>query len=146
VDEYNYVVTTPRLKVRLHPAWREIQTSSGPATYVRGGESKSGALQFSLAQFLPGRLPSTSEQLLIGMCEKFASGVRGLKEKSSRSGTCEFGMFGTVVAKGDYPNHVQAWVLSNEREFILVTHTCDKDPDPQEVNEANEIALMTTCS
>ena len=75
-----------------------------------------------------------------------ASNVRGLKEKSSRSGTCEFGMFGTVVAKGDYPAHFQVWVLSNEREFILVTHTCDKDPGAEEVTEANEIALMTGCS
>jgi hypothetical protein len=75
-----------------------------------------------------------------------ASGVRGLKEKSSRSGTCEFGMFGTVVAKGDSPTHLQVWTLSNEREFILVTHTCNNDPDPEEVTEANAIALMAGCS
>jgi hypothetical protein len=75
-----------------------------------------------------------------------ASGVRGLKEKSSHSGTCEFGVFGTVTAKGDFPAHFQAWVLSNEREFILVTHTCDKNPDPEEIAEANQIALLTGCS
>jgi hypothetical protein len=144
--KYNCGVTTPRLKVRLYQGWREVQIPNALATYVRGDESNSGKLQLSLAQFRPGKLPNANEQLLIALCEKLASGVRGPKEKSSHSGTCEFGIFGTVVVKGDAPAHCQVWVLSNEREFILVTHTCDKDPDPEEVTEANQIALMTGCS
>jgi hypothetical protein len=100
----------------------------------------------SLAQFRPGKLPNASEPLLTAMCEKLVSDVRGLKQKSSHSGACEFGRFGTVVAKADSPAHVQVWVLSDERVFILVTHTCDKDPDPEEVTEANQIALMAGCS
>lgn len=75
-----------------------------------------------------------------------ASSVRGIKEKSSRSGSCEFGMFGTAIARGESPIYFQVWVLSNGREFILVTHTCDKEPDPDEVVEANHIALMAGCT
>jgi hypothetical protein len=88
-------------------------------------------LQFSQAHFRNGTLPNTNEQLLIGICEKITGGVRGQKEKSSHSGLCEFGIFGTVVIKADYPAHLQVWVISNELEFILVTHTCDKDPGPK---------------
>ena len=75
-----------------------------------------------------------------------ASSVRGLTEKSSRSGSCEFGMFGTVIARGESPHYFQVWVLSNGREFILVTHTCDKEPGASEVAEANDIALMACCT
>jgi hypothetical protein len=137
---------TSRLKIRLHRAWRQVENPNALPTYTRGDGSSSGILQFSLAQFRPGAAPKTSEQTLIGMCEKLASGVRGQKDKSSGSGKCEFGTFGTVVAKGDSPTRFQVWVLSNQREFILVTHTCEKEPDAQEVAEANEIALMTGCS
>lgn len=103
-------------------------------------------MQFSLAQYKNDSLPSTTDATLVGICEKLTSGVRGRRDVSRSSGTCEFGIFGTVVAKGDSPAHVQAWVLSNRREFILVTHTSDSDPDSQEVKEANEIALMTSCA
>jgi hypothetical protein len=139
-------MTTPRLKVRLHRGWRQVENPNALATYTRGNGSDSGTLQFSLAQFRHGTLPNSSEQALIAMCEKLANNVRGQKHKSSGSGKCEFGTFGTVVAKGDSPIRLQVWVLSNQREFILVTHTCEKEPDAQEVAEANEIALMTGCS
>jgi hypothetical protein len=69
--------------------------------------------------------------------------VGNRRDVSSRSGKCEFGIFGTVAVKGDAPAHFQAWVVSNQREFILITHTCAKEPDPLEIAEANEIALMT---
>ncbi len=139
-------MTTPKLKVQLYPGWREVQIPNAPTTYVRGAASHSGALQVSLAQFGGGKLPDASEQLLVAICEKMASNVHGTKKKSSGSGNCEFGMFGTVVARGESPNYFQVWVLSNGREFILVTHTCDKEPDPAEVIEANEIAMRTGCT
>jgi hypothetical protein len=134
---------TPRLKIRLLRGWTAAANPRGLATYVRQGGS--GTLQFSLAQYKNDALPTT-EATLISICEKLTSSVRGRRDVSSSSGNCEFGIFGTVLAKGDSPAHVQAWVLSNRREFILVTHTSDSDPDSQEVKEANEIALMTACA
>ena len=132
--------------MQLHPGWREVKTPNAPTTYVRGAASDSGALQISLAQFGAGKLPNASEQLLVAICEKMASNVQGIKEKSSRSGSCDFGMYGTVVARGNSPSYFQVWVLSNVREFILVTHTCAKEPDPVEIVEANEIALKIGCT
>ena len=71
--------------------------------------------------------------------------VRGRKSISKSSGECAFGKYGTVIAKGEAPEHVQIWMLSNKREFILITHTCASDPDPEEIEEASQIALMTSC-
>jgi hypothetical protein len=133
----------PRLKVRLYNGWRQLESREGPVTYFREGSSDSGALQFSVAQHRPGPVPGAGEEMLIALCEKLTSKVRNRRDASSRSGKCEFGIFATVAVKGDSPAHFQAWVLSNHREFILVTHTCEKQPDPQEIAEANEIALMT---
>lgn len=137
------LIMAPRLRVRLYPAWRQIQDPTVLAASVRGDGSQSGTLQFSVAEYRHGKAPDATEQTLLGICQKLTHGVRGRKEILSRSGKCEFGTFGTVVAKGDFPIRLQVWVLSNEREFILVTHTCEKEPDSEEVDEANEIALMT---
>ena len=60
------------------------------------------------------------------------------------SGQCPFGNFGTVVAKGDSPAHVQAWVLTDRTDFILVTHTCETEPPAEVIEEARSTALMTT--
>ena len=139
-------VMAPRLKVKLHRGWRQVDNPGALAAYVRGDSPNSGTLQFSIAQFRHGQLPRATEQTLIGICEKLTSRVSGRREVSRDSGKCEFGMFGIVVAKGDFPAHPQVWVVSNEREFILITHTCGKQPDPEEVAEANDIALMTGCS
>jgi hypothetical protein len=139
----NSTIMEPRLKVRLYPEWRQVQDTTALASYVRGDGSNSGRLQFSLAEYQHGKVPDATEKTLIGICEKLTNGVRGRKEMLSRSGKCEFGTYGTVVAMGDFPIRLQVWVLSNERVFILVTHTCEKEPTSQEVTEAEKIALTT---
>jgi hypothetical protein len=139
-------VMEPRLKVKLYRGWHLVDDPGTLAAYVRGDSPNSGILQFSFAQYRHGQLPSATEQTLIGICERLTSDVRGRRELSRSSGKCEFGMFGTVAVEGDFPARVHLWVVSNQREFILITHNCGKEPDPEEVAEANDIALMTGCS
>jgi hypothetical protein len=81
--------------------------------------------------------------MLIALCEKLTVKVSNRREVLRRSGKCNFGIFGTVAVKGDAPVYFQAWVVSNQRDFILITHTCTEEPEPEEIAEANEIALMT---
>ena len=90
-----------------------------------------------------GTVPNATDQTLVAMCEKLTSGVLGRREVCSASGACDFGIYGTVAVQGDLPVRLQAWVVSNGTEFILITYTCGSDPDPEELREANEIALMT---
>jgi hypothetical protein len=135
----------PRLKIKLIQGWHlpEKMDPNAPVTYVRG--INSGALQFSFAQLRsPGPITVTEESLT-AICEKTAQKVQGRTEISRRSGTCQFGKFGTVAVSGDWPRHFQMWALSNGRDHIFVTHTCEnREPIQQEVLEADQIALMTT--
>jgi hypothetical protein len=133
---------TPKLRIRLRPGWQPAENPAIPS-YKRAASADSGALQFSVAQFRHGTVPNATEQTLVAMCEKLTSSVRGRRNETTASGTCDFGIYGTAAVQGDAPVRFQAWVLSNGREFILVTHTCGSPPDPEEVREATEIALMT---
>jgi hypothetical protein len=133
---------TPKLKIRLRPGWQPAENPAIP-TYKRTASADSGVLQFSVAQFRHGTAPNATEHTLVAMCEKLTSAVRGRRDVSSTSGTCDLGMYGTVAVHGESPVRFQTWVLSNGHDFILVTHTCGSAPDPEEVREAHEIALMT---
>jgi hypothetical protein len=83
---------------------------------------------------------------LIGICENATGKVSDRIEVSRSSGTCDFGFFGTLTVKGKSPAYMQAWVVTNRRDFILITHISGNQPDAQEIKEANEIALNVGCS
>jgi hypothetical protein len=41
--------------------------------------------------------------------------------------------------------HYQIWYLNNgERDLLQVTHICQVEPDPEEIEQANQIALGLT--
>jgi len=128
----------PRLMIKLFDGWTQIENEGGPTTYVNGNS----CLQFSQVQKKGEALPEDPEKL-IGICEGLTRKVRGRRDMLSGAGKCELGIFGTVVAKGDSPAYVQVWVLSNENDFVLITHVCEAEPSPKEVAEAREIALRT---
>ena len=137
----------PRLRIKLQRGWTPI---NNPKAYIciRETSAEPGEMQFSSAVYKPGRpLPKVvTEDGLIEMCRKIMAGeVPSGREILKQSGNCDFGAFGTVALRGESPAYFQAWVLSNGRDFILITHVCPKEPDPAEITEANEIALMTRC-
>ena len=138
----SYRSMAPKLRIRLRTGWRPADNPAVP-TYKREASSDSGALQFSVAQFRHGTVPNATEQTLVAMCENLTMKVRGRRDVVTGSGPCELGMYGTMAVRGDFPVRFQAWVLSNGQDFILVTHTCGSEPDPEEIRQANEIALMT---
>lgn len=131
-----------RLQIKLLEGWCQA-TQDGPITYLRG--SSSGALQFSFAQPRPDVVINVTEQTLIGLGEKLTAKVEGRREVLRQTGVCAFGKFATLAVKGKHPRHFQVWVLSNGREFILVTHIDgENEPGDTEIAEATEIALKTT--
>lgn len=134
----------PQLKVKLFRGWTQIANPNGPATYVRGNNPDS-CLQFSFATYLQGALPNTTEELLIRICEKMAGKIGNGTVVLKSSGKCAFGLYGSVIAKAKSPAHFQIWVVSDQQQFILITHTCANEPIPDEMSEANEMALMTGC-
>jgi hypothetical protein len=134
----------PRLKIKPLNGWKAVENPEGRATYVRESSLHSGALQFSLAHHRRGILQRATDETLVELCKKVAvSALPGGRIVSTRSGMCNFGMFGTAVACGENGTYAQAWVISDKCDFILVTHTCDQEPDAQEIAEAEQIALKT---
>jgi hypothetical protein len=134
----------PRLNIKLKPGWTPVKNVNAYMCF-RETSANPGELQFSSAVHKPDKpiVKIPTEKGLIDMCRGMARDVRGGREISSLAGKCDFGSFGTVAVFGESPARFQVWVLSNGQDFILVTHTCAKAPDPSEVKEANEIALMT---
>ncbi len=129
----------PRLNVKLCNGWRLVESEGVLASYVKGAS----CLQFSHAHKKGDPLPDAPQQL-ISICEKLTQRMRGRRDIVSASGQCEFGIFGTVAAKGDYPAHFQAWVLKNGNDMILITQTCEIEPSALEIEEGRTIALKTT--
>jgi hypothetical protein len=89
-------------------------------------------------------LPEANEELLTKLCERLTDKALGRRDLSRSSGQCPFGLYGSVVVKGEKPAYLQVWVVSNRRDFILITHTCENEPSSHEMEEANQIALMTS--
>jgi hypothetical protein len=134
----------PKLKIKLFDGWRAVENPEGPATYVREASVHSGALQFSIAHYHKGLVQNATEESLVDVSKKVVlNHAAECRIISTRSGMCNFGMFGTAVARGKDGTYAQAWVISDKCDFILVTHTCDKEPDAQEIREAEQIALKT---
>lgn len=125
-----------KLRIRLRPGWHPADNPTIP-TYTRAASTDSGVLQFSVAQFRHGAVPNATEQMLVAMCEKLTTNVRGRRDVATASGKCDLGMYRTVAVHGDSPVRFQAW------DFVLVTHTSGSERDDEELREANEIALMT---
>lgn len=133
----------PQLRIRLFKEWRPVKNTGALAAYVRGDKPEAATLQFSLAEYRHSSLGNVTEETLLGICEKITQRIEGRRNISRRSGTCDFGIYGTVAVKSRSPAHFQAWVISNPKVFILVTHISASEPPPEELAEASEIALMT---
>ena len=58
----------------------------------------------------------------------------------SSGGACRFGSFGTAVFRSSEHPRIQVWFISDGRDHIMATHICDREPDAEEVAEAQQIA------
>jgi hypothetical protein len=134
------------LKIKLFKGWTRVEQAVGGAVFSRSAAENVGRLQFSHAEFKGGELPEASEEKLLAVCRSLATKATQVTHTSERSGDCDFGKFGTMVVRAASPVYFQVWVLSDGRDFILITHTCVREPDAVEIFEANEIALMTRLS
>jgi hypothetical protein len=136
------------IKITLLPGWIDVSKDvpDGPSTFLRELSECSGALQISLAEFKGGKVPNPSEQVLIKMSRGFGSGtdINFGEVVESHSGDCAFGKFGTTVYRSQEFPRSQMWYLSNGMDFIMVTHVCSEDPDPQELIEVDQIVSMLT--
>ena len=132
-----------RLKIQLPPTWYQDKDNDSPATFYR--ENSSNALQVSWAENNAGSiLPGTSGTDLVAFALNFGAQNGFGEALESRDGTCRFGKYGTALFRSTEHPRIQIWVLSNERDFIFVTHICDQAPTADEISEAQQIAENLT--
>jgi hypothetical protein len=136
------------IKVKLLPGWIDASKDNpdGPASFLRESSKSSGAVQVSHAEYARGAVPNPSEQDLIVMSRAFGTGTdMNLGDVGkSQSGGCTFGKFGTTVYRSAEFPRSQVWYLSDGKDFIMVTHICGEEPDPQELVEVDQIVHMLT--
>jgi hypothetical protein len=129
-----------RLCVTLSPGSVDASSEnpSGPATFVRESEEPSGALQISLqGEYVRGPLPNPSPDQLIRFAEGIATKEPGAELRGRSSGECALGTYGTVLARITGCAWMQAWVMTNGRDFVLATHTSIDEPTESEVNDVS---------
>jgi hypothetical protein len=128
-----------RLKIELFQNWKQQENSNGPATFRRQGTS--GAFQVSWAEYR-GKKPlhRVGVDELRQMVTSFGQDQKSGELVDSWSGSCRFGIFGTAVFRSEENPYHQFWFVTDGTDYIMATHICDREPEPSEVSEVQQIA------
>jgi hypothetical protein len=122
--------------------WQKENTTGQLLTYIH--MESGSALQFSCRRYTGSETLDLPPDKLIALATAGIEKIRNPTERSSSSGDCEFGKFGTVLMKGEEPGYYQAWVLWNTKnEIIFVTYTALLH-NAQEASQVHRIAMATS--
>jgi hypothetical protein len=133
------MTATLRVKLHLPDGWfdHSQKDSNGPSLYYRHLSEFSGALQISLAEYRRGQIPNMNSAALIKIAKGVTSDLGEAVEETS--GSCTLGQFGSVCVRSNRVVRAQAWCLTDGHVAVLVTHICEKSPDPLEIEEVQKI-------
>ena len=132
--------------IAIDSEWRDItdclDSPDAPATLAK--VDGVGALQFSLAAYRGGNIPSANAEDLLSMVYEFAA-TRGLRD--SRDETVNGGRpvyaGASFRASGDF---VRVWYVSDGKSFLLVTYVCTWESQTEEIQECEEAVPSVTFS
>jgi hypothetical protein len=135
-----------RLQITLPEGWSDYskENPDGPPTYLRDKSEVPGPLQVSFAHYQSGVIPNPTYDDLVGIATGTGKLIEGSEVVKTSSGDCDFGRFGSAIFRSPETPRMQSWHLSNGRDFIMVTHICPEEPDPEEVEEVQEIVKHLT--
>ncbi|MDB6025038.1 MAG: hypothetical protein JWM68_1261 [Verrucomicrobiales bacterium] len=127
-----------RLKIELPTTWTQQNNPDGPPTFCR--QASTNAFQVSWAEYRGGKaLPEVTADSLKQMATGFGQ-KNGFGEMvESSGGACRFGSFGTAVFRSAQHPRIQVWFICDGRDHIMATHICDREPEPIEVADAQQI-------
>lgn len=96
-----------------------------------------GALQFSVALFENGQLPTPSPQDLLDMLSEFGErhGLGRMKDKVMETEP----LLLAATTFGNKRDSIRAWYVSDTKNFALVTHTCETEFFAREVEVCESI-------
>lgn len=129
---------TIRLKVQLFTNWVSRPDLPGPASFSRQGSTS--VLQVSWAEYGGDKVfPKLDGEGLRKFTVCFGQQFGRLLE--STNGVCRFGVFGTAVFRSAKAPRMQVWILTDNRDHILATYVGNEQPAPEEIAEAQQIAM-----
>jgi len=131
-----------RLKIQLPRIWAQQSNPNGPVTFCREGSSS--AFQVSWAEYRGGAPLDVTANTLVEMAKSLGQEQGFGDVLESANGDCKFGTFGTAVFRAEGHPRIQIWFISNGRDHIMATHTCDRDPGASEIAEVEQIASSLT--
>jgi hypothetical protein len=129
-----------QLRVKLLPNWTTEKNPDGPATFVRTDSQDSGALQASLmTEYTGGKAPLPTVEGLIDLAQGHGERHAVGELVETAGGACALGRFGTAVFRSEEFPRMQLWYLSNGHDIVLASYICCTEPEPAEVEEAQQI-------
>jgi hypothetical protein len=128
-----------RVLIQLPKGWfdHSKENPGGPSLYYRHLSKYPGALQVSLAEYKLGKIPNMQLATLIAIARGVGSEFGQIVEETS--GKCVLGEFGSVHFQSDRIARSKVWCLTDGHVAVLVTHNCDRPPDPAEIDEVEHI-------
>ena len=127
------------LSILLLDDWQDVTDdlpTGSPFTLGKIGNDAMGALQFSVAKYKRGALPSfTKEKLELMLIDFFHAQSLGEPHVLTSSSN------NTILAKADFQSEAKysrIWYVSDRRNIVLVTYTSLVVKSPQLKNEVDE--------
>ena len=127
------------LSILLPDDWQDVTDdlpTGSPFTLGKIGNDALGALQFSVAKYKRGPLPSfTKEKLELMIMDFFRAQSLGEPHVITTSSNK------IILAKGDFQSEAKysrIWYVSDRQNIVLVTYTSLQVKSPQLKNEVDE--------
>lgn len=127
-----------RARVKLLSGWTDYSRDNpdGPPTFLRDRSEVPGPLQVSMAEWVGGEVPNSSESDLVRLATDSGRRQEAGDLVETDSGKCDLGMYGTAVFRSQEYPRTQIWFLSNGRDFVMASHICPGEADDDEIKEA----------
>lgn len=132
------VFNFPGFRIHTAAEWRDITDSLNDpgAPFTLAKPDGVGALQFSVARYKSGDIPSPSLKTLSSMVREFAENKCLESPFDEETFSDKILYSGVSFDGGD--SLVRVWYVSDGKSFLLVTYVCDWESQTLEVQECND--------
>jgi hypothetical protein len=129
------------IKLNLPNSWIDIsfENPDGPPTFIRKEWGKnSGVLQISVTHYLSGESFNPNHKDLIELSKEFDSGNE-FELIETKSGGCQFGMYGCAEFKNKEFPFVSVWHITDKNDIIFSTYISNTKQTKTDVDEVYDI-------
>jgi hypothetical protein len=128
-------------KVNAPETWIDLteEDPNGPATFIRKKWNQNpGIIQISRAQQIPAAYTQPNFKELIHLSKEFDT-VKEFDLMNTKSGHCQYGMYGYAEFKNAEFPFVSVWHLSNKNDIVYLTYISDEHQTESDIDEVYTI-------